>query len=598
MLNVLLWAALYGAVYTASRLASDALVPFAMLAYVCLLLARLRKKGSFEYIGLKFPARSVRTAGFVIVFAALSAGGLAIGGGNASFLCGALLLVSALVEEIAFRGLFLRWLGSLPAHLKVVLSAAVFALFHIVNALDPAKRAMLPWQLAIAFAAGLVFAVITLKTGSILPAAAGHFLANLVILDSGSPALALYIDPGTGSMLFTVLVGIIGAAIYSIKLFAIKMRVRLVGKGKADTDRVPFAIFSDNKRYWTIFEPVCRELIARGQTVLYLTASEDDPVFSCGLTGLTAEYIGPGNKVFSRLNNLNAVILLSTTPGLEVYQWKRSAQVRWYVHIPHAASEIVLYRMFGIDYYDAILLSGDYQGEDIRALEALRSLPAKELVMTGIPYMDEMAARLEREGEAPEHPRTVLLAPSWGKSAIFGVYGGRIIDVLLRTGYHVIVRPHPQSFQSETELIESIMKEYPPTEQLEWNRDTDNFEVLRRSDILISDFSGVIFDFTLIYGKPVIYTDPDFSLDPYDAWWLKKPLWTASALPRLGQRLTEDNMQDLKALIDECLSDPRFAGGIKAVKAETWKNESEGAARAADYLLSKYDELVKEAERK
>lgn len=409
--------------------------------------------------------------------------------------------------------------------------------------------------------------------------------------------MLLYIDPGTGSMLFTVLLGIIGAAVYSVRMFMMKLRLKLSGgKAQVAIEKTPFVIFSDNKRYWSVFEPICREMNKRGRDVVYLTASEDDPALSCGYEHIKAEYIGSSNKMYARLNYLNAVVVLSTTPGLDVYQWKRSKDVQYYVHIPHAASEIVLYRMFGIDYYDAILLSGEYQAKDIRALEKLRSLPAKELHKIGIPYMDEMAKRLEKEGIAPDHPRTVLLAPSWGKSAIFSVYGGKIIDVLLKTGYHVVVRPHPQSFTSEKEMMDKLMQEYPQSEQLEWNRDTDNFDVLRRSDILISDFSGVIFDFTLVYDKPVIYTDPNFDLSPYDAWWLKKPLWTISALPRIGCKLTDDNMNNLKELIDECLSNPEYARGRQQVKAETWEHFGNGASLAADYLIAKYEELTKDKE--
>ncbi|MBO4862497.1 MAG: CDP-glycerol glycerophosphotransferase family protein, partial [Firmicutes bacterium] len=211
-----------------------------------------------------------------------------------------------------------------------------------------------------------------------------------------------------------------------------------------------------------------------------------------------------------------------------------------------------------------------------------------------IPYMDEMAKRLSEAGPAPDHPCTVLLAPSWGKSAIFSVYGGKIIDVLLKTGYHVIVRPHPQSAVSEKELLDGIMAEHPASDQLEWNFDVDNFEVLRRSDILVSDFSGVIFDFTLIYDKPVIYTDPDIDLSQYDAWWLDRPLWTASALPRLGKMLTDDNMEDLRSLIDECLSDPRYEEGRREVKAETWAHPGRGAELAADYIESLLDRAPEE----
>lgn len=405
--------------------------------------------------------------------------------------------------------------------------------------------------------------------------------------------MTLYIDPGTGSMLFTILIGVIGAGIYSLRMLLIKLRFKLSGgKIEANTQKIPFVIFSDDKRYWNVFEPVCREMDRRGKDIVYMTASEDDPALKCTYPHVKAEFIGKDNKAFARLNFLNASIVLSTTPGLDVYQWKRAKDVQYYVHIPHAASEIILYRMFGIDYYDAILLSGEYQAQDIRNLEKLRGLPEKELVKIGIPYMDEMAARLEREGPAPEHPRTVLLAPSWGQSALFSVYGGRIIEVLLKTGYHVIVRPHPQSFKSETEMIEKLMKEYPESEQLEWNRDTDNFNVLRRSDILISDFSGVIFDFALVYDKPVIYTDPKFDVSLYDAWWLDTPLWTPTALPRIGHELTAENMENLKELIDSCLTDPRYAEGRRQVKAETWEHTGEGARRTVDYLLEKYEELT------
>lgn len=404
--------------------------------------------------------------------------------------------------------------------------------------------------------------------------------------------IQLYIDPGTGSMLFTVLIGLIGAAVYSARMLWIKFRFALSGgKAEVNENKIPLAIFSDDKRYWTIFDPICRELDKRGMDVVYMTASEDDPGLNNPYSHVKAEFIGSGNKAFSKLNFLNATILLSTTPGLDVYQWKRSKNVDYYIHIFHTAGEVTRYRMFGIDYYDALMIAGAHQERDIRELEALRELPPKEIVMVGIPYMDEMVTRLKAAGPAPSHPRTVLLAPTWGPSAIFNIHGGKIIDVLLKTGYHVIIRPHPQSFSSEKDMIDRLMKEYPESEQLEWNRDADNFEVLRRSDILISDFSGVVFDFSLVYDKPVIYTDPNFNLAPYDAWFLSHPLWTLSALPRIGKELRMDNMENLKELIDSCLEDSGYVQGRKEVREETWEYFGEGAVRSADYLMEKYESL-------
>lgn len=320
--------------------------------------------------------------------------------------------------------------------------------------------------------------------------------------------MKLYIDPGTGSMLFAVLIGIIGAVAYVFKEWAVKLKFLLTGGKKADTntEKIPIVIFSDDKRYWSVFKPICEEMNSRGIDVVYMTASKDDPAFDENLQHLDAQFIGEGNRAFSKLNFLNATMLISTTPGLDVFQWKRSKNVDYYVHVLHAASNTCGYHMFGIDYYDAVLISGNHHERDIRALEKIRNLPAKELVMVGVPYMDAMVNRLAAAPPLENKERTVLLAPSWGKSSILNKFGDEIIKTLLETGYHIIIRPHPQSFTSEADLMNHLMTEFPNSNSLEWNRDSDNFDVLRRSDILISDFSGIVYDYSLWFTESRLYT--------------------------------------------------------------------------------------------
>lgn len=405
--------------------------------------------------------------------------------------------------------------------------------------------------------------------------------------------MLLYIDPGTGSMLFTILIGLFGSLFYSMKIFFMKLK-SWIGGGKIEkiNRKIPIVIYSDDKRYWSIFASICEKLDKLDKEVLYLAASEDDPVFKQEFKNIKAEFIGKGNKSFFRLNYLNASIVLSTTPGLGVYQWKRSKNVDYYVHITHAASDIAMYRMFGIDYYDALLLSGEYQIHDTRELEALRNLPAKELVKVGIPYMDDMLKRVKKAKPLKDNKTTVLLAPSWGPSAILSVYGGEIIKELLKTGYHIVIRPHPQSFTAEKDLMDKLMREYPASDKLEWNRDNDNFEVLRRSDVLISDFSGVIFDFALVFEKPVIYTNPNFDTSPYDMWWLKRAPWTSSALPRIGRELTSESFPKIKELVAECLKDKKLTKSLTEVKKEVWEHVGEGAERTVQYLTAKLDEIT------
>ena len=406
--------------------------------------------------------------------------------------------------------------------------------------------------------------------------------------------MRLYIDPGTGSMLFAILIGVFSAALYGLRAGVMKLRFLLSGGKKVEghEDKIPLVIFADDKRYWPVFRPVCRELDRRGLDMVYMTASPDDPALASGLPHLKAEFIGEGNRAFAKLNFLKANLVLSTTPGLDVYQWKRSKDVDFYVHMLHSSAEVTGYRMFGLDYYDGLLLSGQYQIDDTRALEALRELPAKETELIGIPYMDDMAERLAKDGPLPSRERTVLLAPSWGPSSIFNKFGGAILDTLLETGCHVIVRPHPQSFTSEKELMNRLQSQYPNSDRLEWNRDTDNYEVLRRADLMISDFSGVIFDFALVHDKPVIYADTEFDKGPYDAWWLDTPFWTLAALPRIGRKLTRENLGQLPDMIEACISDPQYEAGRKEVRRETWVYPGEGARRAADYLERKLRALT------
>ncbi len=413
------------------------------------------------------------------------------------------------------------------------------------------------------------------------------------------PILVAYIDPGTGSMLFTILVGLLGAGHYAARSALVKLRFLFSGgrAAREESARLPFVIFSDNKRYWNVFAPICEEFEARGQELHYLTASPDDPALQREFQHVKCSFLGEGNRAYAKLNMLRADLLLSTTPGLDVYQWKRSRDVSCYVHLPHAANDIVLYRMFGLDYYDAVLLCGEYQIRQLRELEKLRGLPAKELRLVGTTYMDGMRSRLKQAEPLPEHPITVLLAPSWGKSAILSRYGAKILDALLRTDFQVIVRPHPQSFLSEKAMIDELMARYPDSERLQWNRDTDNFEVLRRSDLLISDFSGVIFDFSLVFDKPVIYADTSFDPSPYDACWLQEEkIWSFEILPRIGLPLKEEDFDRLDELVRQCLADPRLQAGRDRARAESWRPMGGSAARVADYMMEKRRQLLAAAD--
>lgn len=395
--------------------------------------------------------------------------------------------------------------------------------------------------------------------------------------------MLLYIDPGTGSMLFTILIGVISAGIYGIKGLFMKMKYSSSrDKVKDNADIIPYVIFSDSKRYWNTFKSICDEFESRNINLTYYTMSEDDPALSEDYKYIKAEFIGNGNGAFAKMNFLKANVVLSTTPGLDVYQWKRSKDVKYYIHIPHMIDDISGYRMFGIDYYDAILFSGTHQESILRKLEQIRNLPPKDTKVVGLPYFDDLYVKLQNATKVKNEKPLILLAPSWGPSSILNRYGSKAIDALLSTGYKIVVRPHPQSKTSEKDMLDNLMSKYP---DLEWNFDNDNFDILNKADLLISDFSGVIFDFALVFGKPVIYADTSFDKSPYDAWWLDEEMWKFKVLPLLGKQLKEEDLNNIKQLLDECLSSQSIKENIEKVKDECWVNRGNSAKYIVDYMI-------------
>lgn len=408
----------------------------------------------------------------------------------------------------------------------------------------------------------------------------------------------LYIDPGTGSMLFAALIGIFSTLLFFFQKLWIKLKFVLSGgriKDKTSDEKLPYVIFSEGKSYWNVFRPVCEEFEKRGIDCEYYTADEKDPALEQGYQHVHCSFIGDGNKAFARLNLLNARVLLATTPGLEVYQWKRSKNVGKYVHIFHSLDEGTAYRMFGLDFYDSVLLVGDFQERYIRKLEELRGIPRKDLQVVGCTYMDGLLARRDREGKAQteKKQRTVLLAPSWGEISVLNRYKEKLIDALLATDYKVIVRPHPQSFKVEMDILQPLMDKYG--DRVEWNRDADNFDVLNHSDILISEFSSVVFDFAFVFDKPVLcFAGGQSDMAPYDAAWIDEEPWKQQVFPKLGKMITEADFDRFQALMDELVESSEYQKSRDDLREASWQNRGHSAEGIVDYLVETAGKIEKE----
>lgn len=403
--------------------------------------------------------------------------------------------------------------------------------------------------------------------------------------------IVLYIDPGTGSMLFSLAIAIATALVFTTRKLVNSMKFILsAGKvSKISDDKIPYVIYSDHKRYLNIFKPICDEFEKRQIELVYYTQSKDDPIFDIAYDHIHPEFIGEGNKGIAKMNFLKAKKVLSTTPGLDVLQWKRSRGVDKYIHIPHMINSLGGYRMFGIDHYDSIITSSENNNADVRELEQVRNLPAKELIMAGCPYFDEEAKKLKEKEPylgVDLNKITVLLAPSWGPSSLLVKYGEELVSALVNTGFHIIIRPHPESYRREPEILNALKEKYKNADNIEWNADNNNLDVMNRADILVSDFSGIVFDFALLLERPVIMSDDGFDTIIYDYDWMKYETWHYKELNDIGSWFKVEDIPRIKDIILELLTNDEKKEARKAVKDKLWTHQGEGAKCVVDYMTS------------
>ena len=320
-----------------------------------------------------------------------------------------------------------------------------------------------------------------------------------------------YIDPATGSMLFSALVGILATVYFLSRQLIMKIRLFTPGSVR-QRDTHSLVLYNEGPQYWGVFKPLLEELARRQEPCTYLCASPEDPGLSFESEFIKARYIGQGNRAYFQLNMLEADLMVATTPGLDVLQFKRSRRVKHYCHILHHLNNTATYRLFGIDYYDSVLLNGPHQPGIIRELERHRKTPVKDLRIIGSTYLDSLMEKKRSLSPVEHDGFTVLVSPSWGPNSLLSRYGTKLLDPLAQSGLNVILRPHPQSSLSEKKLLDRLQEELSVYKNISWDFDKENIYAMQKADVMISDFSSIMFDFIFLFSRPVAVFN--FELDP------------------------------------------------------------------------------------
>lgn len=385
-----------------------------------------------------------------------------------------------------------------------------------------------------------------------------------------------YLDPGTGSMLVSAMVGIVAALFFSIKGIyyrGLGFYYGLRGKKlKQKTESIVF--YSEGSQYWNVFRPIIDALEEKGEKYTYLTSDENDPALSYLANGMTVRFIGVGNRAYSILNMLETDLCVMTTPGLDVLQIRRSPGVKHYAHIVHMPGEVTQYRRYALDYYDSLFTSGFHQENSTRILENKRGITPKQILQSGCSYYDVLMSRKKNLINTRNNENIqILVAPTWGTNSLLTLYGLDLLKALVATGYDIVVRPHPQSRLVQQDLLAYLQKETAAISTLSWDNSPDNFEALSKADILLSDYSGITFDFAFVMERPVLTMDFTPNFDPFEAHDLLPDLpWNYTSQNKIGRKITLNDIPKLPTIIKEIVNNKEMTDKIRSFRDESVYN--------------------------
>ena len=265
--------------------------------------------------------------------------------------------------------------------------------------------------------------------------------------------------------------------------------------------------YSEQASYWAYFEGLIEALEQEtNQSICYVTSDPDDPVLSLDNQRIRTFYLD--RLLPSFMDYVDCKVFVITVTELNLHQLRRSKQPVHYAYVFHALNSThMAYRPQAFDHYDSILCCGPYHANEIRRDEELRDLPKKQLVEAGYYRLERLYEAAQNRSASSAERKVVLVAPSWAANNVLEAHGVTLVRTLLRAGYEVILRPHPETIKRSTALVETIEGEFRDEAHFTLERSVATDDSILRADVLITDWSGIALEYAFGTERPVLYLD-------------------------------------------------------------------------------------------
>ncbi|MBQ9329166.1 MAG: membrane protein insertase YidC [Solobacterium sp.] len=290
----------------------------------------------------------------------------------------------------------------------------------------------------------------------------------------------------------------------------------------------------------------------------YITSDPDDQIFDLAKEQPQIHpYYIDSTTLITLMMKMDADVVVMTMPDLENYQIKRSyvrKDVK-YVYVPHAMDSLNLtMRTASMDHFDAILVTGKNQKEEIEATEHVYQLPPKELIECGYPLLDDMRKAYQAKREVTRSEKTILIAPSWQTDNIVDSCLDELLEQLNGEDYHVVVRPHPQHIRHMPERMNQLKERFAGNRNIEIQTDFSRNDTVFESDLMITDWSGIAYEYAYTTCKPVLFIDTPMKVMNPEYEKIDVPpinIWMREVI---GKVVSPNAMEEVPSVVKELLS--------------------------------------------
>lgn len=363
-----------------------------------------------------------------------------------------------------------------------------------------------------------------------------------------------------------------------------------------------FVIYSERSGFYKYYEALISELKkrAKNMTIHYVTSDPDDAIFRLAETDPTIKpyYIGQ-KKLITLMMRMDADIVAMTTPDLDNYYIKRSLVRKdvEYIYVPHDMMSVHMgFRKAALDHFDTIFCTGEHVAREVRKTEEVYSLPEKTLVKFGYPLEEKLEKAYEDMDKTPHAKREILIGPSWQEDNLLDSCVDTLIEQLMCEENHIIVRPHPEYVKRYPEKIKLLTEKYAgvPDEKLTFELDFTTNKSTYSSDLLITDWSAIAYEFCFSTKKPVLFVNTKMKMENPE--WEKLGLTPAEIYLRdkVGVALEKSELDRTKTVVDELMSSgEKYKEKITALLHEHLYSYGTNGAEGAKYILRRLAEIQK-----